>query len=837
MASIQRDLFVTLAPRRELAFVRVLAESITRTHPDAAFLFLSLDPLEGDEPGRAWEIARLDSLTERDAWRFQREPAELAATLLPVFLREALTSERPSRLIYLHPRSLVLAPLDGALAALDSGAAVVALPRVLAPFPDHRTPGEGALQAAGIVSDAFLALRPGDATEAFLRWWAERTLAVDPLSECAPAMVPRATLELALTCFDDLALLRDPTCGISLWNLHERGAGLRRDSSGTIALDGEPARLIHFIGIELERLEGIAAGQDRFTLTRLPGLRPIWESYAADVLGRGHAALAATPGASERFEDGVPIPPAARTLWRDNPFVRQRFPAPFCAGEGSLSAWLREKVGRDGRASANGLPRLWHEVWKGRPDLQAAFPDPWGGSRPDFIAWTRSGVDPMAAVDPIFYPDADPVATAGAVRQSRPLSRRLAGAMARRLLPKALLDALYFRTVGKPEPPFLRSARGSRPQRTGADPSLPPGLNVAGFLTGEFGLGEAGRSIAHAVRAAQVPHVLREFRVPNKRYSDNTFTEFTDRNPYAVNLIMVNANELPLIEQAFGESWFSGRYNVGLWYWELPEFPREWLEHFEHLDEIWVTSGYTAEALARASPIPVVKVINPIVIDTERVAPARRRFGLPEDAFLFVFSFDFHSYLERKNPLAVAEAFRRAFGGRRDVGLVFKSINGAFYPDKLATMQGVCDDLNVFLIEDYLDRYETFDLFASCDALVSLHRAEGLGLGMAEAMALGLPVVGTGYSGNMEFMNVNNSLPVRYTLVELEEDYGVYQKGQVWAEPDIDHAAECLLRLADDREFARRLGGAARQDMACRFSAAAAGARIAQRLARIVESR
>lgn len=824
-------LFVTLAPRRELAFVRTLEASVRRHHPDGAFLCLSLDPLLGDEPKETWGLERLDTLPERDAWRFQRPPAELPATILPVFLREALATLRPERLVYLQPRSLVLSPLSE---ALNADAPILALPRILTPFPDLRAPGDDALRAAGVVSDAFLVLRPDARTEDFLIWWAERTLRVDPRSECAPALVPRGLLELALTCIDGIALLRDPTYGVSGWNLHERGAGLQT-TSDSATLDGQPVRLIHFTGLEPERIENIDAGQDRFTLSRLPGLRPLWEAYASAVLESGHRELVAEIGGGERFDDGVAIPEFARTLWRENPFLRQRFPQPLMSGPGSLSAHLQEPVGRDGRAAEGGLPRLCYELWRLRPDLQAAFPDPWGSSRADFTSWVRSGVDPDAHLDPAFHPSAPPV-TDGAAPPAphRPLHRRLAGAVARRVLPKPLLDALYFGTIAPPPVPY-RPARGKRTP-VDLDPTLPPGLNVAGFLTGEFGLGEAGRSIVHAIRAAGVPHVLRDFRVPNKRYGDATFTDFTERNPYAVNLIMVNANELPLIEQAFGETWFEGRRNVGLWYWELPEFPREWYEHFEKLDEVWVTSGYTAEALARVSPIPVVKVTNPIVIDTERVAPARSRFGLPEDAFLFVFSFDFHSYLERKNPMAVAEAFRRAFGSRRDVGLVFKSINGAFYPDKLATMQRACDGLNVFLIEDYLDRYETFDLFKSCDALISLHRAEGLGLGMAEAMALGIPVIGTGYSGNMEFMNVNNSLPVRYGLTELEQDHGVYKKGQIWAEPDIDHAAECLLRLADDREFAGRLGEAARDDMKVRFSAAAAGMHIAQRLSRLTET-
>lgn len=835
-------LFVTLAPRRDLAAVRVLASGVARVYPQARFVSLSLDPLQGDEPTGSWDLSRLNRIENLDAWRFQRPAAELSPTLLPAFLAEILRTERPERLVYLDPFTLLLAPIPEALGALDSGATGVLIPRTLHPYGDIRLPGEVQLYTEGLLGDAFVALRPCSETDDFLAYWSERMLAVDPLSECALAKAPTRSLDLALTAFDGLKVLREPTYGVSYWNLHERGAGIRRDERGDLTLDRAPVRFVHFLGLRLDRPEEVSVHQNRYTLNRLPNIRTLWDAYREALARGGHESLSQTPGSAELFDDGTAIPSVVRTLWRDNLFLRQRFPQPFSAGAGTLREWLTEQVGPDGMLLTGGLPRLWHEIWKMRPDLQGAFPDPWRASRSHYAAWARSGTDAMVGeCDPVFLPeDVQPDAGgAPSPEAPKPLSRRLVGEVARRVLPKKYLDALYFRAIGQPgfEPLPLVGPKPPPPAapRGALDRSLPAGLNVAGFLTGEFGLGEAGRSIVHAVQAAKIPHVLRDFQVPNKRYNDRTFTNFTEKNPYAATLIMVNANELSAIERAFGEPWFAGRYRIGLWYWELPDFPAEWFSAFDRLDEIWVTSAYTAEGLSRVSPLPVVKVTNPIAIDTERVSRARGRLGLPEDTFLFVFSFDFHSYLERKNPTAVAEAFRLAFGDRKDVGLVFKTINGSFYPEKTEIMSAACSGLNVFYIDDYLDRYETFDLFKSCDALVSLHRAEGLGLGMAEAMRLGVPVIATGYSGNMDFMNVNNSLPVRYVRREIDADYGVYKKGQLWAEPDVAHAAECMKKLVDDRDFAARLGASAAEDMATRFSAEAAGASISSRLARIME--
>ena len=246
-----------------------------------------------------------------------------------------------------------------------------------------------------------------------------------------------------------------------------------------------------------------------------------------------------------------------------------------------------------------------------------------------------------------------------------------------------------------------------------------------------------------------------------------------------------------------------------------------------------MTSAFCAEAIARISPVPVVKFTYPVTLATEAIRPDRAHFGIPTSAFAFVFSFDFHSFVERKNPFAVARAFKKAFGERKDVVLVFKSINGDQYPEQLAEMREAAAGCSVVVLDGYFSRDETLSLFASCDALVSLHRAEGLGLGMAEAMALGKPVVATAYSGNMDFMDVNNSLPVRYELVPLKESYGPYLKGNLWAEPDVEHAAQQLRYLVDNPTEATAIGARAARHIREKHNPTVTAKQITTRLKRL----
>src|SRR6185503_6112602 len=134
------------------------------------------------------------------------------------------------------------------------------------------------------------------------------------------------------------------------------------------------------------------------------------------------------------------------------------------------------------------------------------------------------------------------------------------------------------------------------------------------------------------------------------------------------------------------------------------------------------------------------------------------------------------------------------------------------------------------LLTETLSRQDVYELEAACDAFVSLHRSEGFGLGLAESMYLGKPVVGTNWSGNTDFMNHKNSCPVNYDLVVLDRDHGPYKKGQFWAEADVDHAAWYMKKLVDDRAFARQIGARAKAHLTDSFSPRAIGLKYLDRL-------
>jgi glycosyltransferase involved in cell wall biosynthesis len=284
------------------------------------------------------------------------------------------------------------------------------------------------------------------------------------------------------------------------------------------------------------------------------------------------------------------------------------------------------------------------------------------------------------------------------------------------------------------------------------------------------------------------------------------------------------------VRHGLGAHFFDGRYTIGLWHWEMASFPPEWREECAALDELWVASEFVRESLAAAVPVPVHRVRLPIVMP-RHPARSRAELGLPEGRFVWLFAFDVYSHITRKNPLGVVEAFRRAFGAHAgDAQLVVRARHIDQFPEEAARLRAAVESVGGTLVTRSLSRDEVAALFAACDGYVSLHRCEGFGLTMAEAMALGKPVVATAYSGNMDFMTEENSYLVRFRMAEIERDHGPYRRGMTWAEPDLDHAAEQMRAVVDCPDEARGRGAAAAADIARLYGSGHVGRSVVDHL-------
>ncbi len=362
----------------------------------------------------------------------------------------------------------------------------------------------------------------------------------------------------------------------------------------------------------------------------------------------------------------------------------------------------------------------------------------------------------------------------------------------------------------------------------------PQGVNLCGFIKGDFGLGESARILARILEHAGIPFTIVEIQDPvlhtftNTEFEDKISNEFK----YDTNIFAYNPDCFEETIREFDKSVFAGRWNIGYWAWEMPEFPDGWEKTFQYFDEIWTCSDFTTQAIAQRSPIPVRTV--PYAISPEKDHTLTRGdFGLPEDKFIFLLTYDTRSISERKNPKAAIAAFCKAFGKNEDVHLLIKMNTPLAWSGDEDLIALAEQNDNIDLMERQMSKVEINSLISLCDAYLSLHRSEGFGLGPAEAMAFGKPAVLTDFGGNTQYMREGACCPVPYRLVEIEQNLIIYKKGMHWAEADIDAAAGYMKRLVEDARYRDSIGKHAKQVIDTEFSYDACGKILRENLARV----
>jgi glycosyltransferase involved in cell wall biosynthesis len=400
-----------------------------------------------------------------------------------------------------------------------------------------------------------------------------------------------------------------------------------------------------------------------------------------------------------------------------------------------------------------------------------------------------------------------------------------------------LLDVL--RAPGAPPldelPEDLAAVLAAERAHTPEAPALPRppfGVNLVGYLQAELGVAEVARQVVGALDAQDVPVLPIGIVAPNSRQGHEYPHIDQFANPFAVNLLCVNADQTPHVARQAGDAFLAGRHTIGLWWWEVSAFPDYFRAAFDVVDEVWAGTTFVADTLRAVSPKPVVRVPMPVTLPPG-IHADRARFGFEAEDVVYLYIYDYNSIFERKNPLGLVEAFRRAFpdDGALGARLVLKCINHEQHADQHArVVAATAGREDITILDRYLSAADKDALLASCDAYVSLHRSEGFGLTCAEAMLLGKPVVATAYSGAADYMLPGHSLPVRYDLVGVGPGNEPYPADGVWAAPDLDEAAAHLRVLAQDADLRRRVGDRARAFIEREFSPAAAGAAMRARL-------
>lgn len=408
--------------------------------------------------------------------------------------------------------------------------------------------------------------------------------------------------------------------------------------------------------------------------------------------------------------------------------------------------------------------------------------------------------------------------------QMKPMLKKIFPQKLLQKVKKIVVDRNYDHMVKRGRRPFNRER-------------YTDGINLIGLIRAEMGLGQSARLLANAMEHSAIDYSLYDFQLGSTllKSGDHTWdSKISEEFPHNINLIHINPDEMSLMYNRLEEERWHDRYNIAFWLWELETIPEHWQRFFPMLDEIWTPSEFISKNLRKATDLPVRTM--PYCVD----APTddrfdRNYFRLPEDKFLFLAMYDSNSTIERKNPTGAIRAFRKAFKNNPNVGIVIK-VNNAKEQDMDHLNRMLKDYQNVYYITETLTKIEVNSLIRQVDVFVSLHRAEGFGLVMAEAMIVGTPVIATNWSSNTEFMNSDVACMVDCGFVTLKKDSPPYKKGAVWADPDVAQAARYMRKLYQNPQYYAELKVKAQEYILDKLSMERAVNRLEERVKEIYET-
>lgn len=802
----------TIVSNNYLHYANTLFESLREHCPQAALVLGLCDRRTEETYCPAADIVEIGELDIPDLGTFiyQYSILELNTAIKP-YLIELLMERGYRKVIYFDPDIRIFGSLDTMLGLLDQHN-VLLTPHLTDLLDDGKWPTELSILQAGSYNLGYIGLSSCDETRKLVKWWQAKLYKECVVDLPRNLFVDQKWMDLVPSMFEGVHVHRDPSWNIAYWNLNHRK--LEQQADGGFEVDGRPLTFFHFSGFSIEA-STLSKHQNRFDKgPRGTPLRTLCTLYEEALTRNGLERFQGLPYAFSCFADGTKVPDSARRLIRTSDDLAgvDFFDEEQCS---HVHAMLNRLV--HSKKGGISLTALSLALWESRADLRDAFPAVESVDSIRFAEWFLDTAPREAGFSEIYLaPVREQLERARATLATQPqairdslLSRlfRLAWQQRRRI-PLKLRIALF------PYAGWVLKRAYPRPEL------LPPpessdelGINLIGYLHAESGVGEAARSSLRALRQTGLPFSLVDYRLGNVSRMDETVHGNGNQVRYPINLIHVNADQSKIARDHLGGELFQGRYTIGYWYWEMPVFPEFLHFAYDQVDEIWVSTEYNRATISQFTHKPVTLIPPAIEVNIEKPL-TREELHLDEEAFIFLHMSDTLSMTERKNPEGVIRAFRQAFGDKPEmnVKLVIKLSNLERQPELAAEVYGAMEqDPRIQLIDGYLDRNTLNNLINACDCYVSLHRAEGFGLPIAEAMYLGKPVIATHWSGNVDFMNEENSLPVHYTLVELEKDVGPYQKGQLWAEPDIGDAAEKMFHIVEDRALWSRLGSAAMQ--------------------------
>ena len=362
---------------------------------------------------------------------------------------------------------------------------------------------------------------------------------------------------------------------------------------------------------------------------------------------------------------------------------------------------------------------------------------------------------------------------------------------------------------------LLKNAR----ENLNARPEI--GITVIAPISGAYSLSKTMRDFVIRMRNVGFPHQVFDTNCSDRKVPRNEYEKLlTPKHEF--NLLKFNC-VVEMLTSPLPQNLPVRRCRIAFW-----ESEAGLLDVYPYLcdaDTVIAMSDYNFAYFRRTLPssVNVAKLIYPLMpipVGVLGKLEARMRFGIKPDDFVVFYNFDIRADY-RKNPLGTLLAFSAAFKDIDSCKLVLKINGSAACPEKMASITGEANNLGisrqVVVITEYLSQLDLYSLVNACDVYMSLHRGEGFGIGIAEAMQMAKPVVVTAYSAPLEFCNDETSILVPFRLITVDDNRLVSKMGPC-ADPDIPAAATALQRLYHDRDYAGTIGNRGREFVNHHFS-------------------
>jgi hypothetical protein len=791
--------FFTIVAKNYVSYAITLCNSIQSAYQNARIYIIFADGITEDirDIFKDYNILTDSDLELPDiySFRYRYSVMEYSTALKPFAFLKLFKLEYES-VIYLDPDIYVLNKLIDIDNAFHDHYSVVLTPHLLSPIRDSCEPGELDIMRVGVFNLGFIAIKNTAIGRSVALWWSEKLEYQAYVGLDEGLFTDQKWVDLVPCMFSGVLILRDPTYNLAYWNLQERLVTVVDDE---FYVDGNKLKFIHFSGVDPTDKFIFSKHQNRFNLSNIGQISSLYEKYVNLLDINGYTRYKQIPYSHDYQNNGKYINRVKRIYWRN------------ILDNSNKNVTIAEVESDDFWNQVE--PNIINNIYITRY-MHACYL-----SRAEYKKFGNLDITENAKSYARFFirnahtNNDDDIY----VNRSRALlkQRKSISIVINQFLLK-LARAIYFKNkniivkisrrfpnsiVNKVKRVILGTPivtdKGERVNKLIKQP-LTTGVSLIGYAKGDFGVSQNLHSLFQAIKNNYNAVNIYSIDAGNAYVQNNIKYEkhFVDV-PSLIQIICVNADQTQRVIDELDIKFAKPTRRIGIWFWELEDIPDEWVKTSERLDEIWAPSYFIENVLKKKIKIPVHYV--PVAVNFEYTNILKYNFN--HSQFKFFTNFDFNSYLDRKNAMQVIEEFSNAFNedSNSNALLIIKCVNKNSKLSKFNKLQDkIKGNSKIILIDDLLSRDEMYSLINQCDCYISLHRSEGFGLGLAEAMLMGKIVIATGYSGNMTFMNSTNSILIDFDMLDVEDKYP-NSKNLRWASPKAGIASQHMKTIISDR--------------------------------------